>query len=205
MADIQRVRTRLSDDTTITYGGVVNVVQISGCIDDFISVVRGTHDFVVCVSSSASMRMCGLPDPGWEINPGLSFPEFGSGGLCPTDQKTKSWAYDGFGGVGTSSMTFRQIGPMTLTVDSGSSTMSFDPVGPTYAPNTAVEVTPIPGPGLAFSSWTVVDPFLGPLADSFENPLNLIMDRNWNLTANFIRLASGSVSTNPASRSRRRR
>jgi len=189
MADIQRVVTSIeSPFGTVTYAGHVTAVQISGCIDDFIGTVRGSHDFVVCTSSSARATFCGVANPGFIVIPSITWE-------CPTVIDI-SWTWDGFGGVSTRQMTFRSVGPFTLTVsnsgDPGASITS-SPAGincpsdcsESYAKDTMVTLTAVPSLTHSFVNWTVDDPLIGggPFVD---NPLILTMDRNWGVTANYL-------------------
>ena len=189
MGDIQRVVTSINSPfETVTYAGQVNAVQISGCIDDFISVVHGTHDFVACVSSSARATFCGAANPGFIVIPAIPWE-------CPTVIDI-SWTWDGFGGVSTRQMTFKAVGPFTLTVSNNGdpgAVISSSPAGIScggdcnedFAKNTIVTLTAVPGPGHAFVDWTVDDPLIGG-GPFLDNPLVLTMDRNWGLTANYI-------------------
>jgi len=193
MADIQRVVTRLETPPGIvTFAGKVTAVQVSGCIEDFIGTVVGLHDFVVCEGNSARLQLCGVANPGFVVIPSITW-------VCPTIIDF-TWTHDGLGGLSTHNMTFRSVGPYTLSVsnngDIGASITS-SPAGIScggdcsepFAKDTIVTLTATPSAGHAFVNWTVDDPLIG-TGPFIDNPLTITIDRNWGLTANYVDLVT---------------
>jgi CSLREA domain-containing protein/uncharacterized repeat protein (TIGR02543 family) len=77
----------------------------------------------------------------------------------------------------------------TLTVNqTGDGTVALNPPGGVYSPNTVVQLTATPASGFAFAGWTGA-------ASSSTNPINLTMDSDKTVTANFTALAQNFTLT----------
>lgn len=119
------------------------------------------------------------------------------GGGCGDLNTEYLWcnAYFDFGPIngGSSTQTY------TLNISATNGNVSPNPAGSTYAAGTVVTLTPIPDNGFEFDSWS------GDLIGN-ANPIQITMDGNKNVTANFvsaptytlnISATNGSVTLNP--------
>lgn len=119
------------------------------------------------------VQLTAIPQPGWEFSGW-------SGDLVSTDNPANI-TMDSNKNV-TATFTEVTVPQYTLSTNTvGSGAVQANPGGGIYNENTVVELTATPDPGWAFSGWS------GDLVSS-DNPANITMDSNKNVTATFTEI-----------------